>query len=106
MANITPLDPVTLGMCSQIELDDYVAKAAKREERRLKRLAKENGTTVSEVLKEAEETTAIENHTPVEPAPMAEEPVAADVFSDTPSSDDASDATEEVIRPEDVFKSN
>lgn len=106
MSQITPVDPVTLGLCSQIDLDEYVAKAAKREERRLKRLAKENGTTVSEVLKEAEETTAIETHAPVEPAPMTEEPVAADVFSDTPSSDDASDAAEEVIRPEDVFKSN
>ena len=29
-ANITPVDPVTLGLCSQIELDAAVAKAAKK----------------------------------------------------------------------------
>src|SRR5690606_20669039 len=29
-ANLTPQDPVTLGLCSQIDLDNEVAKAAKR----------------------------------------------------------------------------
>ena len=58
MANITPLDPVTLGMCSQIELDEYVAKAAKREEQRQKRLAREAAKN-GEVLKDATETTAV-----------------------------------------------
>ena len=29
-ANLTPLDPVTLGLCSQIDLDNEVAKASKR----------------------------------------------------------------------------
>ena len=56
--NITPTDPVTLGLCTQIELDEIVAKAAIREERRLAKLAKEQGDT-GEVLKEATETTAI-----------------------------------------------
>ncbi len=30
IANITPRDPVTLGLCSQVELDEAVAKAAQR----------------------------------------------------------------------------
>ena len=65
MANITPLDPVTLGMCSQIELDEYVAKAAKREERRQKRLARESAKN-GEVLKDATETTAVTGAAPDE----------------------------------------
>ena len=58
ISNITPTDPVTLGLCTQIELDEIVAKAAIREERRLAKLAKEQGNT-GEVLKDASETTAI-----------------------------------------------
>ena len=30
IANITPVDPVALGMCKQVELDQAVAKASKR----------------------------------------------------------------------------
>ena len=58
ISNITPTDPVTLGLCTQIELDEIVAKAAIREERRLAKLAKEQGKA-GEVLKDAAETTAI-----------------------------------------------
>ena len=35
-ANLTPQDPVTLGLCSQIDLDNEVKKAAKRLERERK----------------------------------------------------------------------
>ena len=38
-ANLAPLDPVTLGLCSQIDLDDEVQKAATRLERERKELA-------------------------------------------------------------------
>ena len=58
ISNISPTDPVTLGLCTQIELDEIVAKAAIREERRLAKLAKDQGNT-GEVLKDATETTAI-----------------------------------------------
>ncbi len=110
MANITPLDPVTLGLCSQIDLDDYVAKAAKREERRLKRLAREaakNGETLGDTLKDATETTALQSE-PVD-APTAYEPAAkpiddSQVFADIPSTP-SEDMQEDTIRPEDVFKS-
>ena len=109
MANITPLDPVTLGLCSQIELDEYVAKAAKREERRQKRLAREAAKN-GEVLKDATETTALISETPAV-TPMdtpAETPEPIDdsqVFADSPSFDTADESTDEPLRPEDVFKS-
>jgi hypothetical protein len=106
MGQITPVDPVTLGLCSQIALDENVAKAAAREERRLKKLAKENGTPISEVLKEADETTAIDSEAAAQPAKPEAEPVATDVFSDVASSPDESSDTVDALRPEDVFKSN
>ncbi len=40
-ANLTPLDPVTLGLCSQTDLDREVQKGAKRLERERKKLEKE-----------------------------------------------------------------
>ncbi len=54
MANIKPRDPVTLGMCSQIELDMAVKKAAER----AARLRKKQGLPEepAETLKPAEET--------------------------------------------------
>lgn len=109
MANITPLDPVTLGLCSQIELDEYVAKAATREERRQKRLAREAAKS-GETLKDATETTALQAETlaeaPVEeaaPADIAAKVDDSQVFADTPRS--APQEQEETLRPEDVFKS-
>lgn len=62
-ANIKPVDPVTLGLCSQIELDALVQKAARKAERERKKAAKAAGT--SEMLLPASETTA------PEPAPVA-----------------------------------
>jgi hypothetical protein len=103
MANITPLDPVTLGMCSQIELDDYVAKAAKREERRQKRLTREAAKN-GEVLKDATETTAVVQDTPHKPEAPAQAIDDSNVFADAPAAAPAED-TEESLRPEDVFKS-
>jgi len=62
--NLVPQDPVTLGLCSQIDLDAEVAKAAKRVER------KEEATRGGETLLPTEVTTA----RPPEPEPV-EEPV-------------------------------
>lgn len=53
-SNIKPVDPVSLGLCSQIELDDVVAKASEqkaRDEARRKRLG-------GDTLKPATETVA------------------------------------------------
>src|SRR5690554_4498293 len=57
-ANIKPVDPVTLGLCTQIELDAIVQKAARKLERERKKAAKEAGT--SETLLPASETIAPE----------------------------------------------
>ena len=43
--NIKAVDPVTLGLCSQLELDLAVSRAAARQERAIKRAAKA-GTTI------------------------------------------------------------
>ena len=107
ISNITPTDPVTLGLCTQIELDEIVAKAAIREERRLAKLAKEQGNT-GEVLKDATETTAI-GATPDAglitsgstdlgdaPAPAGTESEAEEDAAEPRNLDD--------LRPEDVFK--
>ena len=63
-ANLTPLDPVTLGLCSQIDLDFEVKKAAKSKPQ----VAEEE--TAGATLLSAEETTAevIPERVP-EPAP-------------------------------------
>ncbi|MBI3675700.1 MAG: DUF1013 domain-containing protein [Proteobacteria bacterium] len=51
--NIKAVDPVTLGLCSQLELDLAVTRANQKRERALKRAAKRG-----ETLKPIEETTA------------------------------------------------
>lgn len=53
--NIKPVDPVTLGLCSQIELDAAVQKAARRVERERKKAVKE-GRAVETLLPAAETT--------------------------------------------------
>ncbi len=62
MANITPVDPVSLGLCTQIELDENVTKAAQRVARANKRqekAAQAAGLSAGPQLKPAEETTAL-----------------------------------------------
>ena len=90
MPNITPLDPVSIGLCSQMTLDAVVAKAAKRDERRRKKAEKEAAAT-GEPLKPTEETIA--------PPPEAENEsdLAAEAEARPLSSLDE-------LRPEDVFK--
>ncbi len=55
-ANIKPVDPVTLGLSTQIELDDAVQKAARKVERERRKAAKAAGGT--ETLLPAAETIA------------------------------------------------
>jgi len=68
-ANLTPMDPVTLGLCSQIELDLEVEKAAKNAP---KPAAGEEATST---LLPVEETTAVGAGFggPMEPKPEEEE---------------------------------
>ncbi|MGE0630398.1 MAG: DUF1013 domain-containing protein [Hyphomicrobiaceae bacterium] len=67
-SNLVPQDPVTLGLCSQIDLDEEVAKAAKRAARdRVDTPEMEPGGT----LMPADETTG---GAAMEEAPVPEEP--------------------------------
>ena len=63
-ANIKAVDPVTLGLCSQIELDFIVARAANRKPRQPKK--------PTETLKTVEETTGGVTPAPAEKAPEGE----------------------------------
>jgi uncharacterized protein len=62
-SNLKAVDPVTLGLCSQIELDLTVGRAAVKRERALKRAAK-----MGEALKPLAAT-------PAEPSPAADTPL-------------------------------
>ncbi len=75
--NIKPVDPVTLGLCSQIELDEVIAKASSRRKKMdAERAAQEDGPGLAPA-EEAE--TNLDFSAPAEP--RAEEPSADDVFS-------------------------
>ena len=106
ISNITPTDPVTLGLCTQIELDEVVAKAALREQRRLAKLAKEQGKT-GEVLKDAAETTAIGATPDADPITGGGSDLGGTSEPAEPASDAAGAASEPRnlgdLRPEDVF---
>ena len=71
-ANIRPVDPVTLGLCSQIELDEIIAKAADKR----RKLEAERGT-----IEEGPGLKPVEEATPSEDAP-SEDLSADDVFRD------------------------
>ncbi|WP_371396100.1 DUF1013 domain-containing protein [Fretibacter rubidus] len=46
ISTITPTDPVSLGLCSQIDLDETVKIAAEKENKRLAKLEKETGESL------------------------------------------------------------
>ena len=71
-ANIRPVDPVTLGLCSQIELDEIIAKAADKR----RKLEAERGT-----IEEGPGLKPVEEPTPSEDTP-SEDLSADDVFRD------------------------
>ena len=73
-SNITPKDPVTLGLCSQGDLDAAVQKAARRVERERKKAEKE-AIKAGTLLPTAETVAA---------APAADEPVYARVIQAEP----------------------
>jgi hypothetical protein len=57
-SQIKPVDPVTIGLCSQIELDGVVAEAAKKKAREEERAAK----AAAKTLKAAQETVPSETY--------------------------------------------
>ncbi len=96
-ANLAPQDPVTLGLCSQIDLDTEVEKAAKRveKERRAMGLPVEAGAT----LLPTAETTGYEiPGTGEQPDIPDEAPSAANVFGNisapAPDAEKAEEADE------------
>ena len=72
-ANIKAVDPVTLGLCSQLELDLAVSRAAVKRERAVKRAAKAGGT-----LKPVQDAPGSQPEQP------SEAPVIAEDSSDKP----------------------
>ena len=98
--NIKPVDPVTLGLCSQIELDEAVKKAYDAQAR----AAKKRGEPVPEpaaaaaILRPAEETIAEEQ--PSEEETKEPEHTRYSVFGDDPS---APKPAEEEELPPDPF---
>ena len=74
--NIKPVDPVTLGLCSQIELDEVIAKSANK--RRKMEAEKAKAAEGSGLQPTEDEKPSLDLNAP-SPAPAAE-PSAADVF--------------------------
>lgn len=80
-ANIKPVDPVTLGLCKQSELDEAVQKAALRVEREQKALAKDSeksGTLLP--MTETLGKGAAPEVAPIVPAPTPDAPKHADII--------------------------
>ncbi len=65
IANIKPRDPVTLGICTQIELDDAVREAAKRLARQRKKQGLPETPEDAETLKTPEESLGLTRTTPI-----------------------------------------
>jgi hypothetical protein len=89
IANIKPVDPVTLGLCTQLELDLAVERASQRRDRAAKRAAK-----AGETLRPIEETTAGLAPAPAMPEPEPEpapEPTAESVFGASPATPESND---------------
>lgn len=90
-ANLAPMDPVTLGLCKQIELDMEVTKASRN--------APKVADTAGPVLLSAEEAIAATSPTEMPAGPLEDEAGIEDVFGKTetdeqpePSADDDLDA--------------
>ncbi len=83
IAEITPKDPVTLGLCKQVELDEAVRKAAERAAKERKRLGlpepaeQERLKTPDEMMRELDEKSVDEvfGEAPAAPQEAEEEPV-------------------------------
>lgn len=85
-SNLTPMDPVTLGLCTQIELDLEVEKAAKNAPKR--DVAAEQGATLLSV----DETT---------PGTASAPGAGTDPFASTPKTEDEDE--DEELDPDRVF---
>lgn len=85
--NIKAVDPVTLGLCSQLELDLAVTRAAAKRERALKRAEKAGAT-----LKPISETVAQPKPISEAEAPPTSEPTAESPPAPTPKAEPVPEA--------------
>ena len=118
ISNITPQDPVTLGLCSQIDLDGAVQKAQAKLDKQNEREEAERNRKRQESLAAAEEAGLPSAQPDVEIAPEPEpevEPEPEDdpnrdlsnVFAKEEPKEGSEDDDEDddgPLRPEDVFK--
>jgi uncharacterized protein len=96
--NLQAQDPVTLGLCSQIDLDAEVKKAAARLERERKEAGLAEPPKAGTLLP-AEESTA----TPPEPAPEPERPMATALAEEARTAMAAPDEEDETPDIDSVF---
>ena len=94
--NLVAQDPVTLGLCSQIDLDADVKKAAARLERERKKAGIPDEAPVAESLLPTEETIAA-----AQPAP--ESPMASSLAQEARDAMAAPDVVEDAPDAESVF---
>jgi hypothetical protein len=96
--NLQAQDPVTLGLCSQIDLDADVKKAAARLERERKRTGGGGEEAKAGTLLPTEETIA-----PATPQPEPEPPMASALAQEARDAMAAPDVVEEAPDAESVF---
>lgn len=86
-SNLQPVDPVTLGLCTQIDLDKAVKRAARRVEREEKAKGANAEADVTATLLPTEETIEAERVDTAQP--QSEEITVESVFGDGTSDDGA-----------------
>jgi hypothetical protein len=96
--NLVAQDPVTLGLCSQIDLDADVKKAAARLERERKKAGIPDEPPVAESLLPTEETIAA-----AQSAPEPESPMASALAQEARDAMAAPDVVEDAPDAESVF---
>ena len=97
--NIKPVDPVTLGLCKQIDLDEAVTKAARRLER--ERKAEEKAAIKAGTLLPASETTAEADAMPV----SSDQELFAEIAAPPAGGEGAGEAMAELVSAADMAAS-
>lgn len=98
MANLKPIDPVSLGMCSQVELDEAVTKAHGRLRSRERREAREH----ARVEREAAGPTTAAVKSPAA-APLEDPAIPVEIMPDPEGAAPESPAEQSVHSVESVF---
>lgn len=107
ISNLKPLDPVTLGLCKQIDLDHEVTRAAKRVARAEKKQARQQAKQTEEKLMPVEESLqpptpapAMDMDTPRDSSTQTD---VNDVFADSPAPAPQEEETEKAPDVDSVF---